>query len=1164
MHTGSGRRMWISAALIAVVCVFAASAKEIRVGIVGLDTGHPLLFTETVNVKKPPVAKGFRVTAAYQWGSRDIVTSTNRYPANIAKMKSWGVEIVPTIAELLSKCDAVMLETSDGREHLKQALEIFAAGKPVYIDKPFAASLEDVVRIIDAGKAAGAKFFATSALRYMSGCQKARSGEMGPVRGAMVWSQEAFEPNHSDFFWYAIHGAEPLFTIMGRGCERVTCMSGPHGDTLTGLWRDGRQGVLHGMRWTIPGSGYGAVVFTATKKGAVRIGGYSFDALSAEIMKFFRTGVVPVDPQETLEIYAFLEAAAQSKRKGGAPVAIADVLAEARRAANGDDAAEGWDNKGSGRRMLAPRKALWRAPLEKGMDAFAVSMRDGAEGSVCCTGGVLVVKKTNSKGRIVVTAREPFVSDKPRRLRLASKFECADALPMASYATVALDSGRGAGKALERSQWGGGRPRNTVAVNTAPGVPEWKYALAETSVSNGMKATASVVVSGMPCTTSWRDMSIEDYDEVQKGWRWLSAKRTVRDRRGGMIPEKEFDKALAADSDHTARIGMRGGNPVLLVDGKPVPPVVYKSVPPDIYRRMKNMHGGGALESAGVTIQSATVVFGRCHRYPNGRWTRDGFDVAGAAADLKEHMRLAPRSLFIVEFYLDPYQEFTADHPEEIWRGRNGEIVYGSPCSVRGVVRPGEPIPGRNYPMPSMSSRVWRSEVKKAAAAFIAEFKRQGLAKRIIGVHLAGFEDAQFGTSNWPDFSECALKEFRRRTGNPKAVIPDYPSDPAAVFDPVKDADRIAWQDFIQREPCVVLNDIARHIKKCFGKDIVTLRWCIAAFSGQYSSSYDIGEFTESDSIDILVAQAMYGNRGPSLPLGCKIPLVSFRKHRKMFLYEFDFRTWCAFDSCMNSEISVMGLGCMTDLPMWKAGYRRAAGLMFAEGMGFWLFDMAGGWFDDSGIAADIADSLAVFRQTAAAPGTGWKPSAALVIDEREMFRRNLLRPIPGKAHVWRPEGSADVNDHSDKLTASGVPYDVWLAEDLLKDPSLADGYKAIAWACVAGVDRRRSAFLRRFRGHGGKVLFPSDFASMTAETFNRFVRDAGGYVPIDRAGLQVNMNGGFLSLHCLVPGKYDFALPAGVRKVVNLKTGREYATSGGRLPLEMVAGETRWYRLVR
>ena len=44
----------------------------------------------------------------------------------------------------------------------------------------------------------------------------------------------------------------------------------------------------------------------------------------------FQTGKVPVDPQETIELFAFMEAADESKRQDGKPVKLADIIAAAR------------------------------------------------------------------------------------------------------------------------------------------------------------------------------------------------------------------------------------------------------------------------------------------------------------------------------------------------------------------------------------------------------------------------------------------------------------------------------------------------------------------------------------------------------------------------------------------------------------------------------------------------------------------------------------------------------------------------------------------------------------------------------------------------------------------------------------------------------------------
>jgi hypothetical protein len=52
--------------------------------------------------------------------------------------------------------------------------------------------------------------------------------------------------------------------------------------------------------------------------------------LLKEIIQFFETGIPPVSPEETIEIFAFMEAADESKRRGGVEVALESVLKKAR------------------------------------------------------------------------------------------------------------------------------------------------------------------------------------------------------------------------------------------------------------------------------------------------------------------------------------------------------------------------------------------------------------------------------------------------------------------------------------------------------------------------------------------------------------------------------------------------------------------------------------------------------------------------------------------------------------------------------------------------------------------------------------------------------------------------------------------------------------------
>ena len=318
---------------ILAVCAAMAMAlvAETKVGIIGLDTSHAIAFTKIMNVTKDPGVAGFRMVAAYQWGSKDIVSSTNRYPKYIAQMQEMGVEIVPSIADLLAKVDCVCLETNDGREHYAQAVEVFKSGKPVFIDKPLAHNLTDALKIYEAGKKFNAKYFSSSALRYGKVAQEARNGAYGKIRGAALISPSPLEEQgtHNFYTWYGIHGFEPLVTIMGMGVDKVSCFRNDTDDVINAVWKDGRMGELRLQRKSWIYSGYVLPEKPKDRKNPVVVfDGYpGYEPLLREIITFFKTGVVPVPNEETLEIMAFMEAAEMSAKRGGAPVTIAEAMA---------------------------------------------------------------------------------------------------------------------------------------------------------------------------------------------------------------------------------------------------------------------------------------------------------------------------------------------------------------------------------------------------------------------------------------------------------------------------------------------------------------------------------------------------------------------------------------------------------------------------------------------------------------------------------------------------------------------------------------------------------------------------------------------------------------------------------------------------------------------
>lgn len=320
---------------------------DLQLGLIGLDTSHCVAFTRTLNdASAPNHVAGGRVVAAVKTFSADMPASVGRVEAYAATMEQeLGVRLRPSIEQLCGEVDAVLITSLDGRTHLEQARQVVAAKKPVFIDKPLAGSLRDAIEIFRLARAAGGPIFTASAYRFYGSLTALKQVDVGEVRAAISYGPAYLDEHHPDLFFYGIHPAEALFAVMGRGCEWVQRAHSPDSDVVTGSWSGGRLGVLHGLRTkAIPHkvTVFGSTGFAEQQPTGARFsafgamndarepGGDSYASLLREIIAFFQTGVPPVSAEETIELFAFLEAADESKRRNGAPVRLDEVINLAR------------------------------------------------------------------------------------------------------------------------------------------------------------------------------------------------------------------------------------------------------------------------------------------------------------------------------------------------------------------------------------------------------------------------------------------------------------------------------------------------------------------------------------------------------------------------------------------------------------------------------------------------------------------------------------------------------------------------------------------------------------------------------------------------------------------------------------------------------------------
>ena len=713
----------------------------------------------------------------------------------------------------------------------------------------------------------------------------------------------------------------------------------------------------------------------------------------------------------------------------------------------------GWENKDPARAEFPTVGVLWRAA--NCIDGAFVAIKvGGAEGQVEVRNGVVTIIKTNDKGYLIVEGPEFAAGEQGQAVRLA-----ADVAVTGSHGDYCHGFLRAHGKKaeygvselFEKDYGGGGVPESLGLPNSTQGQTYRKYANAV--AHDGVLAPA-IVVSGSPSVSVWSNWTVSSLKAEQLAWsRKYNTWGVPREK--DRQDEAAYDRALASDVQHTAKVVKGRAGPELLVDGRAATPVLYKGrhcsteqiPPPELF-------AGHTVTNAHIPLMVKDIRLGKvpgCRGY----WTKDGFDAKGAVLEIKNSMRLVPNVPFVLAIGCNAYPEFAeSEHPDEAWRHKDGKTVLGNSgsCVASYVI----PTAGAKlWAWPSYSSRAWRSGVKKCLAELVAELKAQGLDKRIVGIHTFGYQDGQF-TVCYPDYSVPAKAEYAKFCREGGHVSTNY-------------------EFFCKQIGLRAQNEFAREFKRLMGKDVIAIMWCQNPHRANLATSWDIGEFLRSDSMDILVAQPNYERRRPGLVGANRLPAASFRLHGKFFFEELDFRTYAMVEP-WSGPSSAIGLGQSSDFGMWQSVFRKDAGAMCAQRMGWWFYDMANGWFAAPEIVDDIATALDSYSRLFPLPHSpapplphsptpNFSPGVAIVIDEAGLFGWE-----DGMNFLPRPTDFSYA-DQLFLLARSGVPFDIYLYEDIDADPRLLKPYQMVALGLMRKYDSRRAKIARACANEGKTVL---------------------------------------------------------------------------------------------
>jgi predicted dehydrogenase len=288
-----------------------------KIGIIGLDSSHAVMFARFFNEQEK--YRLGRVVAAWPGGSRDVALSAERVRGFTQQVRNdYGVNIVATVQEVSSACDALLLLSMDGRTRAAQFEAIARDGLRVYVNKPLATTSADAQHIARIAARTGVRWFSASMLRFVDGLNgRPRHAE---ASCPLWWDGGA----NAGWFWYGMHGIELIHTVMGPGVQSVAVRAvgetnSIHGagcETLTLRWADGRHAILHGVL------DQNAPYMLALDGGAAREISLPAKRFEQATAHFLATGEPPVANAETLEIIRCVEAANESRSTGGRKIPL--------------------------------------------------------------------------------------------------------------------------------------------------------------------------------------------------------------------------------------------------------------------------------------------------------------------------------------------------------------------------------------------------------------------------------------------------------------------------------------------------------------------------------------------------------------------------------------------------------------------------------------------------------------------------------------------------------------------------------------------------------------------------------------------------------------------------------------------------------------------------
>lgn len=289
--------------------------QQIKIAIIGLDTSHSVELPRLMcspEVKPEMKIEGMTVTACQRFETP--FQNKEGLDKRQEQLESWGIKVTESFEEAVRDCDAIQIEINDPAYHLPYFEKAVTLGKPIFLDKPLAGTLEDGRKILELARKHKARVFSGSSLPLTPTIPVALAKLDGEILLGHTFGALGTAPAGDSLIWYGVHSFEMLQRLMGCGAEKVFAIDNGVSVVSSINYSGNRRGLVESIRgmWTYGGRAQSMKSAEFFHVDSSQL----YYHLMTHIRSFFQGGEAPIPLEQTFEGLAMMDAARKSIDSG--------------------------------------------------------------------------------------------------------------------------------------------------------------------------------------------------------------------------------------------------------------------------------------------------------------------------------------------------------------------------------------------------------------------------------------------------------------------------------------------------------------------------------------------------------------------------------------------------------------------------------------------------------------------------------------------------------------------------------------------------------------------------------------------------------------------------------------------------------------------------------